>query len=384
MIIDDSFYEAANKFLVALGAPLTKENVNLLAAWSYCEKPHYPGSAWQGNNPWNTTMPCCHWTGNLNDVGVKIYPTKEDGIEANRRTILNGLYQTMVSAIMSSNPEQFLSARDEISTWGTNADCIRSIYNSLSAPPDWSLIPPGSPSGTMSEAEACTQSGGIWDGSKCVYPAPVTPIVLLPIIPLVSILSGATGVATILASRQELQWGDGFMANKGLVVGGVLLLGGAAGLTYWLYSRYMLPQSYISSASIARDGSGIATVTANVTNVGKRAGYFKIQAMIVSPNCPYQGTSGLYGRGGANWDNILLWLSQQPVTRGIWLGAPTGVGWQMINPGQQMALQATSPPPIPAGTYNVYINAAVSKDGTSTHRLRSNEYYLWLPNVNIA
>ncbi len=196
MIIDDSFYEAANNLLVSLGAPLTAENVNLIAAWSYCEKPHYPGAAWQGYNPWNTTLACCNWTGNLNSVGVKIYPTKQDGIEANRRTILNRRYPTLVDAIRNSNPNQFLSARDEIETWGTSPDCIRSIYNSLSPPPDWSLESGSSSGGTSAEEQACIQAGGIWNGQTCTFSQIV--ITPSPVVPILALTSGVVGAALML------------------------------------------------------------------------------------------------------------------------------------------------------------------------------------------
>ncbi len=139
-----SFYEAARSFLIRLGAPLTRGNVNVVTAWMWCEKPH-PDGAWQWNNPLNTTMACCNWVRNVNSAGVKEYPTREDGIEACVRTIQQSYYNTMRRALLGSNPEMFLAARGEISTWGTSPDCIASTYASLPEPPSWALEPPQPP-----------------------------------------------------------------------------------------------------------------------------------------------------------------------------------------------------------------------------------------------
>ncbi len=168
------------------------------------------------------------------------------------------------------------------------------------------------------------------------------------------------------------------MANKGLyVAGGAILVLSAAGIAYWLYEKHMLPQAYISNVNLARSGDGGATVTAVVSNTGKRPGYFKLQAFIVSPSCPYQGSTG---STGTNWSNIETWLNSHAGTGGSWsVGA-----WQVVNPGQQVNMQAIATnTPIPSGTYNLYVNAAVSKDGTTPGRLKDREYYLWSPGWTI-
>ena len=130
----NSFYEAARALLSALGAPQTPENINALVAWMWCEKPH-PDGAWQWNNPLNTTLACCNWVRNVNQVGVKEYPTKADGIEATVRTLQRPYYPTLLAALRSGDVGAFLNAVNEIRTWGTNPDCIRSTYYSLPPPP---------------------------------------------------------------------------------------------------------------------------------------------------------------------------------------------------------------------------------------------------------
>lgn len=123
--------------LERLGAPITPENINLVVAWIWCEQPHYPGGAWRWNNPLCTTLACCNYSGVANAAGVKIYPTKEDGVEAAVRTLLGGNFPTLAHALQTSNPGEFLSATTEISRWGTNPECLRKAYSSLGPPPEW-------------------------------------------------------------------------------------------------------------------------------------------------------------------------------------------------------------------------------------------------------
>lgn len=138
-----SFYEAARAILAALGAPETPENVNILVAWSWCEKPH-PDGAWQWNNPLNTTwrMPGSR---SVNAQGVQEYPDRETGIQATVNTLLNAgggqYYPNLVAALRASDPAHFLNAVDEIRRWGTNPDCIRSVYAALPPPPPLQPIP---------------------------------------------------------------------------------------------------------------------------------------------------------------------------------------------------------------------------------------------------
>lgn len=182
----NSFYEAAKMFLKSLGAPLTKGNVNVVVAWSWCEKPH-PDGAWQWNNPLNTTMACCNWVRNVNSVGVKEYPTRQDGIEACVRTIRLSYYNTMRAALLEANPAKFLASRSEISIWGTSPDCIARVYASLPDPPSWSLD-----GGTQPQPSPPPQP----------YP-PAAPVVLPLVAVLGSVAMGGTGVALLMYANRE-------------------------------------------------------------------------------------------------------------------------------------------------------------------------------------
>lgn len=135
LTIDGSFYQTATALLHKLGTTPTVVNLNLLAAWSYCEKPHYAGSSWQWNNPLNTTQPGFGATTSVNSAGVKQYPTQADGIAATVATLTNGKYPQLVTALKSSDAALFFSQTGEMATWGTKLNCIHTIYGALATPP---------------------------------------------------------------------------------------------------------------------------------------------------------------------------------------------------------------------------------------------------------
>lgn len=140
---DNSFWQVAQAIVLALGAPLTVANLKMVAAWSYCEKPHEVGQAWQWNNPLNTTRACCGWIGEANSIGVKIYPSPSAGIEATITTLQNGDYPTLVAGLMESNPTLFFSAAGaaEMATWGTSMACVASDFATMTDPPPAYLAP---------------------------------------------------------------------------------------------------------------------------------------------------------------------------------------------------------------------------------------------------
>jgi len=139
---DISFWQTAQAIVLDLGGVPTPTNLKLLAAWSYCEKPHYAGSSWQWNNPLNTTEPCCGYTGSVNSAGVKIYPTPANGVQATVKTLQNGYYPQLVQALLTSNATQFFAASGEMTTWGTSLACIQSDYTALAEPPSEFLSAP--------------------------------------------------------------------------------------------------------------------------------------------------------------------------------------------------------------------------------------------------
>ena len=134
MTPDISFWQTAAAILQALGVPPNATSLKLLAAWSWCEKPHTPGGSWQWNNPLNTTEPGYGGV-SVNSVGVQAYPTPAQGIAATVATLTNGYYPTLVQALRTGNAALFFSATDEMALWGTDMGCIAATYAALPSPP---------------------------------------------------------------------------------------------------------------------------------------------------------------------------------------------------------------------------------------------------------
>ena len=134
MTPDISFWQTAAAILQALGVPPNATSLKLLAAWSWCEKPHTPGGSWQWNNPLNTTEPGYGGV-SVNSVGVKAYPTPAQGIAATVATLTNGYYPTLVHALRTGNADLFFRATQEMALWGTDMSCIAATYAALPNPP---------------------------------------------------------------------------------------------------------------------------------------------------------------------------------------------------------------------------------------------------------
>lgn len=134
MRLEASFYDAALAVLSGLGATPTAVNVNLVAAWAWCEKPHGAGDAWQWQNPLNTTQPGFGGTC-VNSVCVRNYPSRDAGVQATVTTLRNGFYGHLVEALMRADAGEFFSSPGEMATWGTSLGCIQSVYGGLDAPP---------------------------------------------------------------------------------------------------------------------------------------------------------------------------------------------------------------------------------------------------------
>lgn len=84
------------------GWPPTGANINSLHAWRLRESTWGdggPDDAEITHNPFNTTMPGFGATGNVNSVGVKIYPDWGQGIAATVTTI--GAYPSILNALVS-------------------------------------------------------------------------------------------------------------------------------------------------------------------------------------------------------------------------------------------------------------------------------------------
>ena len=164
-----SFYQAAVALLGQLGIGLTATNINLLAAWSYCEKPHTGAAAWQWNNPWNTTQPGFGETGTANSAGVAVYPSRAFGIEASAATLSNGLYPQLLRALQTSNAGTFFAATSEMATWGTDMACIRQTYAALGTPPAQYLVAAVSVPGPSVHAYAIPGLGAVTTSPLTVF-----------------------------------------------------------------------------------------------------------------------------------------------------------------------------------------------------------------------
>lgn len=98
---------------VSMLAPPSAANLHSLSAWRVKETPWPPVAK---NNPLNTTqsMP---GTTNYNSVGVKNYPTETEGVTATARTLMNGNYPAIVSALRSGRGVCGSGFASEFSTW---------------------------------------------------------------------------------------------------------------------------------------------------------------------------------------------------------------------------------------------------------------------------
>ena len=84
-------------FLTAVGAPSTAANVSSVSAWIS----HEGSFASSGNNPLNTTQANSGSVGTKNSIGVQIFATPSDGVNANATALLNGLYGDILLLLRS-------------------------------------------------------------------------------------------------------------------------------------------------------------------------------------------------------------------------------------------------------------------------------------------
>lgn len=91
-------------FLRALGNDHpTGETVGMVVAWTLAED---SGSgAFERNNPLNTTQPGFAENQTINGDGVKGYADRQAGLDAAVHTVTNGLYDGVVAALQSNDPE---------------------------------------------------------------------------------------------------------------------------------------------------------------------------------------------------------------------------------------------------------------------------------------
>ncbi len=101
-----------------LGAPVTTENIRALAAWIGAEANNA-----RFRNPLATTMGAAGAT-DVDEVGVKSYPTDDIGLDATVRTLTNGLYEPILSAMRAGDSGVRVVTAVAASPWGTGANAV--------------------------------------------------------------------------------------------------------------------------------------------------------------------------------------------------------------------------------------------------------------------
>lgn len=189
---DDSFWQAARALVVAMNAPITVANLKFLAAWSYCEKPHYAGAAWEWNNPWNTTMACCGYTRSENSARVKRYPTHAAGIQATVQSLALPDYTAIVQALHTGTASALTTSAvlHAIAVWGTSPFCVSSDFATISDPPSQYLA--SSPAPIVQRVQQA--------------PVSILPSVLLAL--------GLLGIGTDVAWVEDQRTGHWFFQRK--------------------------------------------------------------------------------------------------------------------------------------------------------------------------
>ena len=110
-------YTWAVALLQGLGMPTSGTNIEFIMSWETAEGGNWNNTATA--NPLNTTEPGYGGT-SINSVGVKAYPSWENGLQATVAVFQNGLYGSILGLLKSGNaPPQALAQAVSSSQWGT-------------------------------------------------------------------------------------------------------------------------------------------------------------------------------------------------------------------------------------------------------------------------
>lgn len=108
----------ATALLRASGLPTSHNNLAAVVAWQKLEGGHFQSPTF-AFNPLNTTQPMPGGV-TRNYAGVKAYSSWDEGLQATVKTLNNGMYRGVISALAaSSDPGETLRAVDA-SPWGTH------------------------------------------------------------------------------------------------------------------------------------------------------------------------------------------------------------------------------------------------------------------------
>lgn len=106
---DIEFY---SEVLEGIDAPVTENTLTFFFAWREAE------SGLCAFNPFATTQPYGNST-KFNTAGVRNYETKEDGIAATIKTLLNGYYPDLLDKLRNDLDPLEIATSKNLTTWGT-------------------------------------------------------------------------------------------------------------------------------------------------------------------------------------------------------------------------------------------------------------------------
>lgn len=109
--------------LRGIGAPVTPSNIKFLRAWQRAEG----GTA--AYNPLNTTQ-SAPGAGSYNSVGVRDFRSRQQGLNATIKTLLNGRYGPIIQGLKQSADPAHLAAAVGSSPWGTSGETISKVLGS--------------------------------------------------------------------------------------------------------------------------------------------------------------------------------------------------------------------------------------------------------------
>lgn len=179
----------ADSVLRGIGAPVTQTNRSLIYAWMRGEGTR------AANNPLATTQDAPGAT-DFNSIGVKNYPTFQEGVQATVRTLLNGRYNGIVNDLRVGNVDPYNIVQrnaQEFDTWGTGAGLVGQLVG-------------GPPPGNVSP----WQVGKNWSaGANDIKQAALKPL---------------QGI------EKDILYGLAFLAGTLLVITGFLLIGADIGI----------------------------------------------------------------------------------------------------------------------------------------------------------
>lgn len=115
--------EWARQLLSRLGIKATTANVTALIAWARAEGGHWNNTAHY--NPLNTTQSAPGAT-SMNSVGVKAYTSWDQGFDATVKTLQNGHYTNILSALKSGTAKDIVQAVVN-SVWGTKTISLSGV-----------------------------------------------------------------------------------------------------------------------------------------------------------------------------------------------------------------------------------------------------------------